>query len=287
MIYKPIRAFHSFWTVPYRMRHNQSVEITDYELLTLVLSALTWQKYNGPIQMITDTPGRALFLSLGLETLWSDGISATLDELSGIDPFVFWAAGKLYALDSVDGPCVMLDTDLIVWENIRCRLGPDVTAVHPEELNSPVYPDPHEFEATGTWRLPEAWDLTVQAANTAFMYIRDDELRHSYVQEAFHFMRSMTEAEAHLEPTMGMCFAEQRILPMHAAAQGKTTAYLFDMWDMYVQRFVTHVWGFKRILEESAEARKEFCRICLMRIADEYPRWHDILLGVSSLRQYV
>lgn len=119
-----MRAFCSNWTRPYAMRcPGRPYEIPDYELLTTVLSALLWRKKNGSICMITDRVGERYYRSLGLAPVWDDGIRCELDAIPyTVDPSTFWAAGKLYALEKIPAPCVMIDTDFIVWNDLREQL---------------------------------------------------------------------------------------------------------------------------------------------------------------------
>ncbi|MBO4913979.1 MAG: hypothetical protein J5449_02130, partial [Oscillospiraceae bacterium] len=86
----------------------------DFELLTLMLSALEWRRHCGAISMITDSRGRDYFERAGLGSLWSEPIDVSLDRMDeSVDPTLFWAAGKLEALRLTPAPCVMLDTDMI------------------------------------------------------------------------------------------------------------------------------------------------------------------------------
>ncbi|MDO5566424.1 MAG: hypothetical protein Q4G59_07180, partial [Planctomycetia bacterium] len=112
-----MRAFHSNWTRPFFSRHVGTYYIEDFELLTTILSALKWQEVNGDIEMITDKVGAAYYKKLGIEKIWNLGIDDSLESKMNkpIDPNTFWAAGKLYALQKQSGPCVMLDTDFIIW----------------------------------------------------------------------------------------------------------------------------------------------------------------------------
>lgn len=115
-----MQAFVSNWTRPYAVRcPGRPYQMTDFDLLTTVLSALVWRRENGSIRMITDDTGAQYYRSLGLTDLWDGGIFTYLNDIpSAIDPCTFWAAGKLYALAATPAPCVMLDTDFIVWHSL-------------------------------------------------------------------------------------------------------------------------------------------------------------------------
>ena len=165
-------AFHSFWSEPNRCRNGGEVLFPDFEQLTAILSALEWQRHNGPIRMVTDTAGLEFFEKSGLRGFWNQMVPE-LDALQGkIDPIAFWAAGKLYALQTMTLPCVMLDTDLIIWENIDERLEADVVAAHPEPLNPGTYPDPSGFRFRDDYVFPKTWNTALPAANTAFLLKR-------------------------------------------------------------------------------------------------------------------
>ena len=55
------------------------------------------------------------FKGLGLIDIW-DGIENVIpDDLEGINPKMFWAAGKLFALREISAPLAMIDLDFILW----------------------------------------------------------------------------------------------------------------------------------------------------------------------------
>ncbi len=280
-----MEAFHSYWTRPSRVVNWDEIVFPDYELLTMMLSALKWRELNGPIRMITDSSGAKFFERGGLTGLW-DALSAELDRVpEDIDPFLFWAAGKLYALSSMPCPCVMLDADLIIWKSLEIPPEVDVAAAHGEELYPDVYPDPGHFSLKAGYSFPEDWDFALNAANTAFLYIRDVEFRDYYTGSAISFMRGV-EGRG-LDPTCAMCTAEQRLLPMCAKAKGRRLAYLLDPARSEGQDFVTHVWGQKRAMRESEPLRRAFCVKCVRRLLRDYPAWGDVIARNRDLSRYL
>lgn len=279
-----MEAFHSFWSEPNRCRNGGEIRFPDYEQLTAILSALEWRRHSGPVRMVTDTQGAGFFAAAGLDVFW-DGIGTALDTLSGtVDPLAFWAAGKLCALKSMDMPCVMLDTDLIVWNNVDAQLYSDVVAAHAEALHPRAYPPPSLFRFRDGYTLPEDWDYRLKAANTAFLCLRDAGFRDRYVDAAMEFMRHV-EPEG-LNPVQTMCFAEQRILPMCAKAEGKTLSYLMEAGAVFRQESVTHTWGYKRVLQRVPPARDEFCMRCVRRIFRDFPEQGERLFACRDLAAY-
>ena len=250
-----------------------------------MLSAFEWQKHNGSIRMITDRSGKEYFESIGLSSVWN-GIDVYPDDMEGhVDPFLFWAAGKLRALKNMPVPCVMLDTDLIVWKNIDdLTEGFDITAAHPEEINDEVYPDPHCFKLKDGYAFPDKWDFLLQAANTAFLCIMDRAFRDSYVAAAENFIENVKPDG--LDPVKAMCFAEQRILPVCAKAEGMKLGYLLDADKLDEQEIMTHTWGFKQILDTVPEAEHQFCMRCVKRIAEDFQKRLHLLKKCRDLSKY-
>ena len=282
-----MRAFHSFWSAPNRARNGGRVAVSDHELLTLMLSALEWRAHNGEIGMVTDSAGAAFFAAAGLSALWSEPVSTALDGMdAALDPFFFWAAGKLEALRLTPAPCVMLDTDLVVWRDIGARLGDAVVAAHREARDPAVYPDPLEtFSLAADYAFPAAWDFTLPAANTAFLYMPDERLKARYTAEAFRFMAALRPKG--LDPAVTMCFAEQRLLPMCAAAEGVAVDALLDQNALDAQDLVTHLWGFKRDLALSPARRAEYCLGCVLRILRDFPEWEGTLAANRQTSPYL
>ena len=280
-----MEAFHSFWSEPNKGRNGGSIRIPDYEQLTAILSALEWRRHNGPIRMITDTEGLHFLEAAGLAPFW-DRIETTLDTLSGrADPYLFWAAGKLFALQEMPSPCVMLDTDLIVWGNVDQLLaGSRIAAAHAEPLMPQVYPDASVFRLKDGSHFPKEWDFTLDAANTAFLFLRDAGFKKKYTEAALEFLGHVSPEG--LNPVTAMCFAEQRILPMCAAAAGLRVDFLTTMEEADEQELLTHTWGFKQVMEELAEPRDQFCMRCVRRIAVSHPESAGLLLDCPALKDY-
>ncbi|MBQ9459406.1 MAG: hypothetical protein IJU66_05685 [Oscillospiraceae bacterium] len=280
-----MKAFHSFWSAPNRARHGGKIVLADYELLTMMLSALMWRRHSGEIRMAADAAGKAYLERAGLGALWSEPIDASLERLD-VDPVRFWAAGKLEALRRSAAPCVMLDTDLILWKSVTSRLTDCVVAAHREELSEEAYPAPADaFTLDEDYVFPPDWDFTQKPANTAFLYLPCEELRRVYTHEAFRFMRALRDERRGCVATM--CFAEQRILPMCADACGVAVRTLLDERAPDEQSFVTHLWGGKRALEQDPGQRVAYCLQCTLRLMTDFPEWEGVLAANEQTRVYL
>ena len=283
-----LRAFHVNWTAPFFARTaERSYAVEPFELLTSALSALAWRRNNGTIRMICDTVAAQYYEKLGLGFLWDDGVHPLLDRMpEDINPVAFWAAGKLYALAAMPAPCVMVDTDFIVWKPIAPLLGGlDAAAIHTEDLTPDIYPDAQAFAAARGFDLA-ALDWTVRPYNTALAYFGSDVFRRRYTDTAIRFMRASREADNVLTY---MVFAEQRLFAMCAARDGARVAALSDLPALFggaQQGYFTHIWGFKQQMRDTPALYEDFCRRCAARLRREFPEAAERLAAVPPIAAY-
>lgn len=281
-----MQAFASNWTRPYAVRcPDRPYAMTDFDLLTTVLSALVWRRENGSIRMITDDTGAQYYRSLGLTDLWDGGIFTYLNDIpSAIDPCTFWAAGKLYALAATPAPCVMLDTDFIVWHSLSEHWNRPLAVIHREALHPAIYPAPSAFVLAPSYHFPTNWNWREPACNTALTYFGNDTLRKTYVEQAMDFM----QAARGRDDLIYMVFAEQRLLAMCAQACGVPIHAFSTEQDLSQgnQRDFTHIWGFKQAMQEQPVLRELFCKKCAARIRKDFPIYANICQTIPQLRPY-
>lgn len=281
-----MQAFVSNWTRPYAVRRpDRPYQMTDFDLLTTVLSALVWRRENGSIRMITDDTGAQYYRSLGLTDLWDGGIFTYLNDIpSTIDPCTFWAAGKLYALAATPAPCVMLDTDFIVWHSLSEHWHRPLAVIHREALNPAIYPAPSAFVLAPSYHFPTNWNWHEPACNTALTYFGNDTLRKTYVGQAMDFM----QAARGRDDLIYMVFAEQRLLAMCAQACGVPIHAFSTEQDLFQgnQHDFTHIWGFKQAMQEQPVLRELFCKKCAARIRKDFPIYANICQTIPQLRPY-
>lgn len=281
-----MQAFVSNWTRPYAVRcPDRPYQMTDFDLLTTVLSALVWRRENGSIRMITDDTGAQYYRSLGLTDLWDGGIFTYLNDIPyTIDPCTFWAAGKLYALAATPAPCVMLDTDFIVWHSLSEHWHRPLAVIHREALNPAIYPAPSAFVLAPSYHFPTNWNWHEPACNTALTYFGNDRLRKTYVEQAMDFMQAARGRDG----LIYMVFAEQRLLAMCAQACGVPIHAFSTEQDLFQgnQRDFTHIWGFKQAMQEQPVLHELFCQKCAARIRKDFPIYANICQTIPQLQPY-
>lgn len=272
-----MNAIHINSTAPFFAKHKHGAYFIDKsELYNSVLSALQWRKVNGKISYITDKKGKEYIDSLGISNVW-DSVEAILpDDLEGVNPRMFWAAGKLFALREVSAPVAMIDTDFIVWNKLELK--DSVVAAHEENLAPDVYPPRSWFRLKKPIAL-EQLDWTVLPLNTAFLYLPDEDFKQYYVNRSIAFMKSAEDCDDYL---CYMVFAEQRLLSMCAKQLGVNVKTLMNKDELFFpQDDFTHLWGAKQVLRSDLGQRADFNRRARERIERDFPEYIDKIAKIE------
>lgn len=262
-----MNAIHIISTAPFFAKKSGAFFQEDFDLYCTVLSALNWRRHNGEIRLFTDRAGAEYFDSLGITDIWNEVRVCIPEDMEGIDPLMFWAGGKLLALRECEAPCVMIDTDFIVWEKLT--FGKELIAAHREELYPDIYPP------LGYFRLKDhilpRFDESVLPLNTAFLYLPDEDFRQFYVSQAIAFMKSAVPCEDRL---CYMVAAEQRMAAMCAEYTSTPVRTLLDKEHLFFpQNSFTHLWGAKQAMRDDPAQRAEFCKKAAVRIRQEFPEY--------------
>ena len=283
-----IKAFHSNWTTPFfKMNPNKEYYIEDFEILTTIISALKWREKNGSIKMVTDEIGANYYRRLGIDSIWDLGIDISLEGINNnIDSNLFWAAGKIYALKNQEAPCVMIDTDFIVWNKVEdLLLKSEISVIHKEEINPCVYPSKEHFIMEKGYLFDKKWSWTVLPSNTAFVYIGDNKFKEYYKTETIKFMENLLDSDDRI---VNMVFAEQRLISMCAERKNIKINEIMALENLFSenQKLFTHTWGYKKEMKSDFNKRRDFCIRCINRILSDYPQYKDMLMNIKSLEIY-
>ena len=256
-------ALHVNWTKPSQVRYPQKeYAIEDFDLLSTILSALLWRRLNGPIKLYTDNVGYDYYNNLGLLDLWDGGVDTEVLESipTDIPADIFWAGAKLFAIRNQETPFVMMDTDLMVWDNIRERIsGQQLMAFHSESLveQAACYIDYKFLKKRKDYQPNPKWDWTQNPYNTALSYFNNRDFLKYYTDCAIDFMRG--NAERPLEMVSQMVFAEQRVFAMCAKYMNiKVSTFLNSPTEP--NEAFTHIWGGK---DEARSNRTVGNRLCV------------------------
>ncbi|MCL1822816.1 MAG: hypothetical protein FWG44_01310 [Oscillospiraceae bacterium] len=274
-----MRAIHVNSFAPFFAKNgiNAKLKIEKFDLYNTVLSALTWRKKNGKIDLVCDLASADYYKKIGITSIWNEVKAILPDDLEGINPVMFWAAGKLLALRETPSPVVMIDTDFIVWKKLDLNI--KITAAHREDLNPNVYPDIDYFQMKSGYNFDGRFNYKTQPAvlpvalplNTAFLYLPDESFKQYYVNMAIDFMKS---AEDTGDVLCYMVYAEQRLLALCADRLKQPVETLLDKDRLFEpQNDFTHLWGAKQAMRDDRQEEIKFCQRCADRIRRDYPEY--------------
>lgn len=281
--FSPLPGFHTLWTAPFFAQYKgDTFRMEDYELLTMILSALMWKKNNGPITLYGDKRAIDFVRKERIDHIWNGGVKE-IAVPEKVRPNVFWAAGKLYALKDVTMPAVMVDLDLIVWKRVHEYVrGTDICAIHREGIYPDVYPDKSFFKMNSSYEFDPGWSWDAYPVNTCMLYMAKEEFKKYYVDSALDFMENCVETEDNL---CHMVFAEQRLIAMCAEKMKiQISSFFPEAIDIENQDVFTHLWGYKNILKFNYQKRTEFNRRLCARIEADFPEETCILGGLDIAR---
>ena len=273
-------GIHVNWTKPsYRQVGGVTVtyKLEDHDILSTVLSALLWRKFNGPIKLYTDNNGLDYYKSMGMTDLWNGGIDTqTLNNIPyGIPASVFWAAGKLFAARNERYDFALLDTDLMVWQPIHPLAGSNhIMAFHPETLQSynSCYLPLTLLKKPRNYKPDPQWDWNQNPVNTALTYYANTRKARTfcdyYTRMAIEFMTGNTEYPQ--EMVSQMVYAEQRVYAMCAK---KTFGHVptFMAYEGEPSKPFSHIWGNKAVVRNDAASNFQLCAELVRIITTTFP----------------
>lgn len=276
-----MNAFHCICSKP--AFYNQEFYMQDYQILTMILSALQWRKNCGNIKLVLDECALKYIKDNFLEYIWDD-IELLKEE--DIDYEMFWAGAKIFALKSQNTPIAMIDLDMIVWNNMEDELSDKkIAAIHSEPIMSNTYKDKYYFNMRRDYTFDDEFDWDVLPSNTAFLYIQDEEFKNYYCDEAINFMKNSAKSDDKL---CYMVFAEQRLLSMCAKKKDINVDYLIEFPKAIGnQDNFTHIWGYKNVLAQNENENYKFCKRCVNRIIKDFPKESVLLVDKAFFYKYM
>lgn len=277
----------------YQRPGGRRFAMEDFEILVAILSALEWRRHNGSIKLYTDLAGAEYLDWLGLSSIWDAGVDTDTLESSTLDTSftVFWAGARTVALEAERAPCVMLDTDLVVWRTIRPLIRAPFMPLHSEPFDGWTYV-PKEKIHTPPGYVWDHWDWTVSPTNAALMYFGRDDFRARCAHEGLRYLQGNLPTGEDKSQSHAV-FVEQRLYPMCASKLGVRAE--FFLWDYEGDRLAdgnvndtfTHLWVYKQRLMRDVQERQRICLRMARRILRDFPDLHATLAAIPAIAPYV
>lgn len=221
-----MQGYHVIWDAPRKTPYS------NWEILLQILSAKMFQQFFGEIHLLCDPQTADFMKDIGVDEIYNSIDLIDSDLLEGIDPKIYFAAGKLAAMLQVSGDhAVFLDTDLLIRDVAHVFSKEVPTVFHREALHPRVYPDLFDY-----WKMDLTPHKDCLPLNCALTVWPQEELRRNYASHALKFMRVNTY-HANLPHNVLMVTAEQRLLGIFFKERGVIPDYFIK--DIYVPNFTT------------------------------------------------
>ena len=245
--------------------------------------------------MYTDQIGAEYYYKLGITKIWDEGIDVnTLESLKiNTNYNVFWSFAKPLVFGEETTPFFMMDTDMIVWNNISHLINGDLMVIHSEPFDEFNAYMPKQFLLAPPGYVWEDWDWTATPCNTALLYCAHNQLKNYYSEKAFEFMHNNSIEEDFKDFCTYVLFVEQRLLPMCAKKLGVEIKPFIDgrdrnhLMDGSKNNLFTHLWTYKSILRTNKYHRKKLCLRCIDRILTDFPEYVHTLIQIPHIRKYM
>jgi hypothetical protein len=284
-------TFHSIWTKPAIAKGVDEITLWDFEWLTWLASILHAKRFS-QVVLVADARGKAFVERLGLAPFYDEIILGLDDIPSTIDPEIFWAAGKLFAIPLLrksrkfapyDEAVTSLDWDCIPWNYPETPH--DIMCLNLESLQWPWYRDcKTKYEKF----VPSAVNWNLPPANNGIFHFSNYDHMREYAKLSTEFMTRFSRAAAEGNyfdlPRYvygdAMTFAEQQLFPS-AALQCKKLVepFVHVRADGFLPAnpFFTHLWTTKALYRAFPEARVHYTNQLIRHLRREFPESKAVL----------
>ena len=241
------------------------------ELIAIqALSALTWKKYHGRIELYCNEEHLESLKKWGVDKLYDKIDTESLKSApTGVDRSEYWSFCKLFISYKLDPPFVLVDTDLWLTDSLTFDFNKSFVAYHEENYD---WSRPYNFYVNFDNFIPEKYlnyfDLTVKPVNVALLFWNDKELLKSWLDITNEILSENRKCE--LDRTQKTTFLEQWLLPMYAVKTNKPYGVLIpqrynssndgmfepNLWSPDVSEWnddhwftfnkIKHIWGLKK-----------------------------------------
>lgn len=304
--------------VNWRSQRNNAFpqsEFEDFNLLTMIYSTLKFRSYGNTTKFYADEYTIKELEHLQLLDAWDQyDYSALGKEIHrlNIDPSTFFSIGKFITLQLEDSPSMLIDIDLVLWQDPK-YLTDNKKAVftHWESVmpSTKWYCKKSELLLPDGFRLKSSWDFRLRAANTSVLYFSDNALKQYYVDQALRLMKNNPAINYPNRLCAELYFAEQRLLPICAKELGMLgdIAPLVDTvwspvkgifirqdktlgnWEFFypdASRRVTHTWISKGHIAENKGYRYFYCCKMIDELLRMAPSYGKTLVQIDYLKKY-
>lgn len=257
-----------------------------FELLQLMLSSLTWRKYNGDINLYCDDSFKSVIDELDISWFWDSIDYTSLKQIpEDINQDIFWTYPKMFIHSLQKDPFCSIDADLYVTIPIT-GFSEDVVYGHRETDNHQVtYPDLYNME--GFRDIFGYRQLTEDAVNTSLITFNRLDVLDPLMEMTDKFVRSKYIKHYDLTSTQWTIYCEQKLLSTLLKEYNYSQRSLMDItydcedWKLNLKRFIptkygfNHIWFMKDIIKNDDMERLSKTLMLLKEIEVNFPEHLD------------
>lgn len=286
-----IPGIHANWTAP---RGSGEVLRTE-ELITMVLSALTWRRFHGPITLFADSRTVDFLGEREMLDIYHEVRTAEIDAIDPrqFSPELYFNLSKLVALRASTAPVAVIDLDLFLRRPLP-RIGPnDFVFAHYELPNSAAYPPLSQLPNPNRVEFP-GWQDSSLVCNTALAAFGSQRHLDDFLDLAMAYIAGNNQ-DAPVDHVARLLFAEQRLAPYTAHRNGVELTPLSDSaWDNRQFRWgrgepgpaFHHTWHRKRLFP-SDRTRDRYCVRLVRELLATFPEAERLLAADPALARYL
>lgn len=217
------------------------IEWEDELIAIQVISALSWKKFHGRIELYCNEEHLESLKKWGVDKIY-DKIDTSLlsNAPKNIDRNEYWTFCKIYVSANLKPPFVLVDNDLWITDELNFDVSKSFVAYHEENYD---WSRPYNFYVNFDNFVPEKYinyfDLNVKPTNVALLFWNDEELLKSWYDVVYEILNEKRNCE--LSKLQKMTFLEQWLLPMTAVKNEKDySTILPQVYNSYIQDDVFH-----------------------------------------------
>ena len=281
-----MNGVHSFKTFT---KDGEPFKMEDFEVMVMIMSALSWRRYNGKIKLYADDVFANYIHENNLDFLWDNGIDIKIlsEPKENINRKIFWAASKMDVINDMKINEVHMDVDFAAWGEMESFLSKDFDVIvsHFEDVNEfncyipkeeLVPPKGYVFNKNLDWNFP--------AINTSFIMFKNKDAKDIFCKECIRYMENN---DAELPESAQMVFAEQRLTAMALKYKGMKIHTLSDVESCQngTTNFI-HLGGLKKVMKCDHNTKEHFNLACANRLRESFPEYLDKISQVKCLKKY-
>lgn len=261
------------------------IDWEDELIVIQALSALTWKKYHGRIELYCNEEHLESLKKWGVDKIYDKVDTEFLKNAPyEVDRNEFWTYCKVFMPSMLEPPFVLVDTDLWITGPLDFDFSNSFIAYHEESFDRNKG---HDYYVNFDDFIPEKYigyfDTTTKPTNVALLLINDMSLVIEWNRVVHEIISE--KRKTRLDRSQKTIFLEQWVLPMVAKKMNKkyntfipqvydSTNPNFmddDLWEPPVSRWsdeekmkfekIKHVWGLKKMFEDTSILQQVFERL--------------------------